>query len=163
MRLVREKVRPARLVKRQSNVGRTVERRAVAHARSCGRLLPLLLSLLCVGASASARSLDVKITVLSASPARVRVEGRREAGAPVLSFRDSYAGAGGLAGRIENLSLAGEDGAAVSFRQLAPGEFTSAKAATRFSYEMRLETPSFIRGATPVSWGPPASGPPPSR
>src|ERR1043165_5505851 len=140
MRLVREKVRAARLVNRQSNVGRTVERRAVAHARNCRRLLPLLLSLLCVGASASARSLDVKITVLSARPAR----GRREAGATVWSFRDSYAGAVGLAGRIENLSLADEGGAAVSFRRLAPGEFTSAKAATRFSYEMKLEPPSFI-------------------
>src|ERR1043165_10074022 len=117
MRLVREKVRAARLVNRQSNVGRTVERRAVAHARNCRRLLPLLLSLLCVGASASARSLDVKITVLSASPARVRVEGRRDAGATVWSFRDAYAGAVGPAGRIENLSLADEGGAAVSFRQ----------------------------------------------
>src|ERR1043165_4084945 len=158
MRLVREKVRAARLVNRQSNVGRTVERRSVAHARSC-RLLPLLLSLLCVGASASARSLDVKITVLSASPARVRVEGRREAGATVWSFRDSYAGAVGLAGRIENLSLADEGGAAVSFRQLAPGEFTSAKAATRFSYEMRLEPPSFISDAPHGSWLAPAPAP----
>ncbi len=152
MRLVREKIRAARLVNRQSRVGRTVGRRAVARARSCRRLLPLLLSLLCVGASASARSLDVKVTVLSASPARVRVEGRREAGATAWSFRDSYAGAVGLAGRIENLSLADEGGAAVSFRQLAPGQFTSAKAATRFSYEMKLEPPSFISDASHVSW-----------
>src|SRR5438270_334275 len=129
-----------------------VSERAVESALGRRRLCSLFLFLLCVGASASARSPDVKITVVSASPARVRVEGRRDAGATAWSFRDSYAGAVGLAGRIENLSLSDEVGASVSARQLAPGEFTSAKAATRFSYEMKLEPPSFISDASHVSW-----------
>jgi M61 glycyl aminopeptidase len=131
---------------------RIVSERVVDSTFGRRRLLASLLLLLCVGASASARALDVKVTVLSASPARVRVEGRRDAGATAWSFRDAYAGAVGLAARVEKLSLADEGGAAVSFRQLAPGEFTSAKAATRFSYEMRLDPPSFISDASHVSW-----------
>ncbi|HEX3561028.1 MAG TPA: hypothetical protein VHU19_17640 [Pyrinomonadaceae bacterium] len=134
------------------------ERRADVYGRGRRLLCAAFLLLLYVGASASARSLDVKITVVSASPARVHVEGRRDAGATAWSFRDSYAGAVGLAGRIENLSLTDESGAAVSFRQLAPGEFTSAKAATRFSYDMRLDPPAFISDASHVSWLTPERG-----
>ena len=137
MQFVSEKVEAARLVSKHG-----------AWRRLCSASLLLL----CVGASASARSLDVKITVVSASPARVRVEGRRDAGTNAWSFRDSYAGAVGLAGRIENLSLADEGGASVPVRRLAPGEFTSARSATRFSYEMRLDPPSFITDASHVSW-----------
>jgi hypothetical protein len=129
-----------------------VSKRVVKFALGRGRLCSAFLLLLCVGASASARSLDVKITVVNASPARIRVEGRRDAGTTAWSFRDSYAGAVGLAGRVENLSFSDEGGASVSARQLAPGEYTSAKAATRFSYEMRLDPPAFISDASHVSW-----------
>src|SRR5919199_5690637 len=137
MQFVSEKVEAARLVSKHG---------------TWRRLYSAFIFLLCVGASASARSLDVKITVVSASPARVRVEGRRDAGTNAWSFRDSYAGAVGLAGRIENLSLTDEGGAPVPARQLAPGEYTSARSATRFSYEMRLDPPSFITDASHVSW-----------
>jgi M61 glycyl aminopeptidase len=154
MQLVSEKVEAPRLVNKRStrSVEGTDKRRAFVSARDCRRLCAVFLFLLCVGASASARSPDVKITIVSASPARVRVEGRREAGTTAWSFRDSYAGAVGLAGRIENLSLSDESGAAVPVRQLAPGEFTSAKAATRFSYEMRLDPPAFVSDASHISW-----------
>src|SRR5947209_5339167 len=138
MRVVNEQVGASRLANKQSTgdaVG-AVRRRASLPTRRRPGVCSALLLLLCVSASASARSLDVKITVVSASPARIRVEGRRDAGATVWSFRDSYAGAVGLAGRLENLSLSEEGGAPVSIRQLAPGELTSAKAATRFSYDM---------------------------
>jgi hypothetical protein len=131
---------------------RFVSERVVESALGRRRLCPALLLLLCVCASASARSLDVKITVVGTSPARIRVEGRRDAATSAWSFRDSYAGAVGLAGRIENLSLTDEGGGPVPSRQFAPGEFTSAKAATRFSYEMRLDPPSFISDASHVSW-----------
>lgn len=129
-----------------------VSERVFESASGCRRLWPAFMLLLCVGVPASARSMDVKITVISASPARIRVEGRREAGVTAWSFRDLYAGAVGLAGRIENLSLSDEGGAPVSVRQLAPGEFTSAKAVTRFSYEMKLDPPAFISDASHVSW-----------
>src|SRR5947209_532177 len=153
MRFVSEQVEAARLVNKRSTQsdGGADKRSAVASARGLRCLCLAFLLLLCVGASA--RSLDVKITVVSsASQARVRVEGRRDAGTMAWSFRDSYAGAVGLAGRIENLSLSDESGAAVSIHQLAPGEFTSAKAATRFSYDMRLNPPSFVTDASHVSW-----------
>src|SRR5205085_12588692 len=153
MQLVREKVEAASLVNERGT--RSVEgggRRAAVTAPGWRRLCPALLLLLCVGASASARSLDVKITVVSASPARVRVEGRSDVGTTAWSFRDSYAGAVGLAGQIENLSLADKGGAPVSIARLAPGEFTSARAATRFSYDMRLDPPSFVSDASHISW-----------
>ncbi|HYH84750.1 MAG TPA: hypothetical protein VEX60_04655 [Pyrinomonadaceae bacterium] len=116
------------------------------------RLSLALVCLLCLAASASARSLEVKITVASVSPARIHVEGRRADGATAWSFRNFYGSAGGLAERIENLVLSDEGGAEVAARMLAPGEFTAAKAATRFSYYLKLDPPAFVSDASHVSW-----------
>jgi len=119
---------------------------------TCLRTPCTLFVILCAALTASAQSLDVRLEIVSTSPARVRVEGRREGGAAAWSFRNSYAGATGLAARVENLSLADEQGAQVSFRQLAPGEFEAAKPATRFSYTLKLDPPGFVTDAPHVSW-----------
>jgi hypothetical protein len=116
------------------------------------RLPCALFFLLCASLAASAQTLEVKIEIVSASPARARVEGRREGGATAWSFRKSYAGASGLERRIENLSFADEQGAPVSSRQLAPGEFEAARPATRFSYVLKLDPPGFVTDAPHVSW-----------
>jgi predicted metalloprotease with PDZ domain len=94
----------------------------------------------------------VKIRVVSESPARVHVEGRREGGASAWSFRNFYAGASGLAERIENFALFDESGAQVAAKKLAPGEFTAAKPASRFSYDLKLNPPAFVSDAPHVSW-----------
>src|SRR5437763_16922345 len=92
----------------------------------CGkpfRLSFVLAWLLCAAVTASAQTLDVKIRVVSASPARVRVEGRRQSGATDWSFRNFYGEASGLAERVENFALADEGGAVVAVNKPAPGEF----------------------------------------
>jgi predicted metalloprotease with PDZ domain len=96
--------------------------------------------------------LDVKITVVSVNPARVRVEGRRGEGSTAWSFRNIYGSASGLAERIENLTLSDESGAPVDARKLAPGEFTAARDATRFAYDLKLDPPAFVSDTAHVSW-----------
>lgn len=121
-------------------------------ARRLLRLCCASLLLCCASLTAPAQWLDVKVEVVSTSPARVRVEGRREAGATDWSFRKAYAGAVGLERRLENFSLADEQGADVPSRQLAPGEFEAARPATRFSYLLKLDPPEFVTDSPHVSW-----------
>jgi predicted metalloprotease with PDZ domain len=112
----------------------------------------VLLLFFCVGNAASAQSLEVRIKVEPGSLSRVHVEGRKEGGAIAWSFRNFYASASGLAERIENFSLFDESGAEVASKKLAPGEFTAAKAAARFSYELKLDPPTFVSDSSHVSW-----------
>ncbi|MDT7687288.1 MAG: hypothetical protein QOE46_47 [Acidobacteriota bacterium] len=116
------------------------------------RFVSTLLAFLCLVGAASAQALDVKIKVVSASPARVHVEGRREGGASAWSFRNFYGSASGLAERVENFALFDESGAVVNIKKLAPGEFTAEKPATRFSYDLKLDPPDFVNDASHVSW-----------
>jgi predicted metalloprotease with PDZ domain len=102
--------------------------------------------------AASAQALDVKIKVLPGSPARVRVEGRRGEPAGAWSIRNFYGSAAGLAERVENFQLFGEDGAAVPVKKLAPGEFSAAGPASRFSYDFKLDPPAFVSDSSHVSW-----------
>ncbi|MDQ3820123.1 MAG: hypothetical protein M3362_20930, partial [Acidobacteriota bacterium] len=99
-----------------------------------------------------AETLNVRISVVSLSPARVKVEGERSSGARAWSFRNIYAGVMNLGERIENLSLSDSGGGRVAVRKLAPGEFEAAAAATRFSYEVKLDPPDFGSDASHVSW-----------
>jgi len=101
---------------------------------------------------ACAQALDMKIKVLAVSPARVRVEGRRDGGATAWSLRNFYGSAAGLAERVENFALYDESGAVVNVRKLAPGEFSAGRPASRFSYEMKLDPPAFVSDSPHVSW-----------
>jgi hypothetical protein len=134
------------------------------------RRMPLRLSFalvffVCLAGTAGARpvqvktrALEVKISVTSLSPARVRVEGRRGEGATAWSFRNFYGSIAGLAERIENFTLSDDGGADVAVRKLAPGEFTAARAATRFAYDVKLAPPAFAADAAHVSWLGPEHG-----
>ncbi|MGB7922785.1 MAG: hypothetical protein WCF57_06015 [Pyrinomonadaceae bacterium] len=101
---------------------------------------------------ASAQTMEARISVLSLSPARVKVEGTRAQGTTAWSFRNIYASVVGLGERIENLRLRDQNGADVPVRKLAPGEYEAASAATIFSYEMRVEPPQPATDAAYVSW-----------
>ena len=57
----------------------------------------------------------------------------------------------GLAERIENFSLADDQGAAVPVRKLAAGEYEAARSAARFAYEVKLAPPD-NNSAAHVSW-----------
>ncbi len=108
--------------------------------------------LLLSASDAAAQALDVKIKVLPGVPARVRVEGRRGEAATAWSIRNFYGSAAGLAERVENFELFGEDGTAVVVKRLAPGEFSAAAPASRFAYDFRLDPPAFVSDSSHVSW-----------
>ena len=154
MRVVSEYIRVGfnLSARRHQIAGRCGRTNSCGASKGFSRLSFALVFLLCLAAAASARSLDVKITVVTVEPARIRVEGRRSEAATAWSFRNFYGSAGGLAERIENLVLYDESGAEVAQRMLAPGEFTAAKAATRFSYDLKLAPPAFVSDASHISW-----------
>ena len=58
----------------------------------------------------------------------------------------------GIGERVENLALWNAQGESVSVRKSAPGEFEAASAATRFSYEMKLDAPTQTTDAAYISW-----------
>jgi predicted metalloprotease with PDZ domain len=107
---------------------------------------------------ASAQALDVKIKVVPGTSSRVRVEGRRAEATGAWSIRNFYGSAAGLAERVENFQLFGEDGNAVTVKKLAPGEFSAAVPASRFSYDFRLDPPAFVSDTSHVSWLTPDRG-----
>jgi predicted metalloprotease with PDZ domain len=117
---------------------------------ACLALLLIVLPLNC--AAQEDQSLKVSVKVLSLSPARLKIEGRRAGTAVNWSFLNSYAGVEGLGERIENLRLSDAGGANVAVRRLAPGEYEAASAATQFSYEVRLAAPLNPADAAHVSW-----------
>src|SRR5215212_9899402 len=123
------------------------------------RLSFVLIFFICLAGTAGARPLqirtrplEVRISVTSSSPARVHVEGRRSEGATAWSFRNFYGSIAGLAERVENFTLSDDGGASIAVRKLAPGEFTAARAATRFAYDVKLAPPAFASDAAHVSW-----------
>jgi len=120
--------------------------------KNAGRLCALIALLSCAVVAAEARPAEVKVTLLSEAPARVRVEGERGEAATAWSFRNSHASAFGLAARVENLSLSDAAGSPVPARQIAPGQFTSEREATRFAYDVKLDSPAFVADAAHASW-----------
>ena len=116
-------------------------------------LFLLVACLLCLTPGAArAQTTEAHLSVVSLDPPRLKIEGRRAAGAKAWSFRNAYAGTLGLAERIEHLSLADEQGRQVPTRRLAAGEYEAERAAAGFSYEIRLDPPATADGAAHVSW-----------
>ena len=104
------------------------------------RALFAIPGLLCACASvAGAQQLKATIQVIPSS-AKLIVEGER-APMKAWSFRDSYAGVVGLGNRIERMTLFDDRGLEIMVRKIAPGQFESARPASRFRYEVNL-TPS---------------------
>jgi predicted metalloprotease with PDZ domain len=120
-------------------------------AASTASLILFCVLLLLLARDASAQALDVKIKVVPGTPARVRVEGRRAEAATAWSIRNFYGSAAGLAERVENFQLFGEDGSAVVVKKLAPGEFSAAPA-SRFAYDFKLDPSAFASDSSHVSW-----------
>lgn len=95
---------------------------------------------------------EIHITVVSASPPRLRIEGKRDVATRIWSFRNAYAGLLGLGERIENLSLTDATGTIVPVRKLAPGEYEAAQEAVGWIYDVRLDPPSLAADSANVSW-----------
>ncbi len=108
--------------------------------------------------AARAQTTEAHFSVISLNPPRLKVEGRRAAGAKAWSFRNAYAGLIGLGERIENLALVDGQGREVVARKLAAGEYEAARAAVGFSYEIKLDAPTSTNDAAHVSWLTPTRG-----
>ena len=130
--------------------------------RGTRRRLALFCLILCaLGLSpvaARAQTTEAHLSVVSLDPPRLKIEGRRAAATKAWSFRNAYAGVLGLADRIENLSLADEQGRGVAARKLAAGEYEAERAAVGFTYEIKLDAPANTNHAAHVSWLAPAHG-----
>ncbi|HKP36830.1 MAG TPA: hypothetical protein VJT71_08220 [Pyrinomonadaceae bacterium] len=117
--------------------------------KSLIRIAALALFSLAFFASVSAqqpRSVTIRVV-----PDRVLIEGTLPARS-AWSFRDSYAGVLGLGNRIENLKLVDGKGIEIQTRKIAPGQFESASAASKFSYEVKLTPGARSSEAALVSW-----------
>src|SRR5688500_5822422 len=96
-------------------------------------------ALLLFTTAAVAQTKTAAIEVIpQASTVRLEMLGERQKS---WSFRDAYAGVVGLGRRIRNFQAYDASGAAVTVRELAPGQFESAPA-SRFSYEVDLAPPA---------------------
>src|ERR1044072_2599449 len=82
-------------------------------AASKASLILLRALFLLLARDASAQALDVKITVVPGTPARVRGEGRRAEAATAWSIRNFSGSAAGLAERVENFALFDDSGTVV--------------------------------------------------
>lgn len=122
-------------------------------ARVAGRAALLVAcGLLATVSSVKAQKLHARIGVISAAPARIRIEAELPKATNVLSFRNTYGGVLGLGERIEGLEGITANGERVSVQKLAPGEFQSEQSFTRFRYEVNLGEPSRPAQMSHVSW-----------
>lgn len=113
-------------------------------------MLGTLVFVACGSVPALAQQVGVVIRVLPESNhVAVEVSGPPRS---AWSFRDSYAGVLGLGNRVERFAALDDSGAEISTRKLAPGQFDSAKTASRFRYEVNL-TPRLGRAdSARISW-----------
>jgi predicted metalloprotease with PDZ domain len=102
--------------------------------------------------AAQAQSVNARISIVSLTPPRVRVEAERAEGTKAWSFRNAYAGIDGLGERIENLSLFDAQNVEIAARKLASGEYEAAREATKISYDLKLDPPRGTNDTSHVSW-----------
>lgn len=102
------------------------------------------------GFETRAQQIAVTIRVLP-ELSRVSIEGSCEP-TKAWSFADSYAGVVGLGSRIEKFALLDQAGLDIQVRKIAPGQFESTAAASRFRYEVNLAPPNRAADSALVSW-----------
>lgn len=101
---------------------------------------------------AKAQALHARIHVISAAPARIRIEAEFPKPTEVISFRNSYAGVLGLGDRIDTLEVLRTNGESVRLEKQAPGEFQTTEKFTQVRYEMTLPEPARPAQMSHVSW-----------
>jgi predicted metalloprotease with PDZ domain len=105
---------------------------------------------LCVRVCAAAQQVSVRLHLIPET-SRVVIDGSCPATAK-WSFPDSYGGVLGLGKRVEQFAALDDSGAEIPTRKLAPGQFDSAKAASRFRYEVNLMPSLSGADSARVSW-----------
>ncbi len=91
-----------------------------------------------------------RVRILMSSPAEVKIQVETSPGR-TWSFRNAYAGALGLADRVEAFQAFGSDGEIVNTRKLTAGEFRSDNYVSKISYVVKLGLPGAADVAH-VSW-----------
>lgn len=129
---------------------KTRRRSAIMHTTFLALIVLLLFVL--KPESVRAQSMEVQISVISVSPPRVRIEGKRGVATRIWSFRNSYAGLLGLGDRIVDLTLEDASGINVPVRKLASGEYEASREAIRWRCEVNLAPPSLAADTVYVSW-----------
>jgi len=114
-------------------------------------MLSCVVLLLGITSIVTAQEVKVTIRVLPESSGRAVIEGSC-APIAVWSFRDSYAGVMNLGSRVEGLRLFDAVGTEIPVRKIAPGQFHSAKPASKFRYEIALAPPLRGGDGARVSW-----------
>lgn len=99
-----------------------------------------VIAVFAVGAAGGiqAQTLNVRLAVVSTSPARLRIAAEFSKPTDVISFPNAYGSALGLAERIENVAGTDANSQVVAVRNLAPGEFQAAAGAKQITYEVNL-------------------------
>jgi len=113
-------------------------------------VFPLILQL---SNNCSGQKTDVVITLRSAEPPTVEVQGRT-AGNTSRNFsivRD-YAGTSDLADRVSNIVLEDREGQTVAFRQFVPGEYVAERDFVSWRYRMDLTPRKRPAAAAQTSW-----------
>lgn len=100
----------------------------------------------------SAQTISARVSVISTSPARLRVTADLQQPTRTLSFRNTYAGILGLGERIQALAGLSADNRTLKIQTLAPGEFRSDEEFARFSYDVDVAAPSRPSQMSHISW-----------
>ncbi|HEU4509757.1 MAG TPA: hypothetical protein VFR78_16060 [Pyrinomonadaceae bacterium] len=112
--------------------------------------LALIIVVLCVVAGSTHATERTRITIVVAEAGQVSVEAESSPRRS-WSFRNAYAGALGIAERVENFHVFSNSGADPRLKKSATGEFRSELDATRISYNVRLSQPT-PRDVAHTSW-----------
>ncbi len=109
------------------------------------------------GFSCRAQDLDVKIKVISLSPAIARVEGRilredfRQSGKN-WTLLNSFAGIENLGARVSDLKLKDQQNREIAVRRLMDGEYLAESEAAAWSYQVNINPLSNEKALAHVSW-----------
>jgi predicted metalloprotease with PDZ domain len=104
-----------------------------------------------VHSNVHAQTVRTRIAVVSLRPPKLRIDLELPP-TTVLSFRNSYGSAIGLAERIEWIQAGNASGEKVLVQKRAPGEFESKEMFTRASYYLHVSEPERAGHLAQVSW-----------
>lgn len=107
---------------------------------------------LCPGISARADGLTVRLSLVSLSPAVVKIEGETLRARDIWSFRNTYGRVIGLGERIDNFRATDSAGLSVAVLRLGIVDFKSERPVSHFSYQVCVTEPANSLDEAHVSW-----------
>lgn len=105
------------------------------------RLPGLWAVVICLFSVSAQAAVETRLTISIPTPGRIEIVAELPVPARSWSFRNAYAGALGIADRVEDFRAFGDSDRNVSVKKSAVGEYRSDLDATRISYRVRLAEP----------------------